>query len=232
MRIETSEAHTDAKKTCGEEVDELEVNKVADNQENSNVLAGEQTAGSIGNIATVNPNSLRSEQEIAIGKLGDPNGIVISTNVTTVNPSLGSIYDLQFKMLQQSLGTGDQSALVMKETNGEQPQHAIVPHVSGTSEQSPMACASRTGKQMHIQLNIPLKSPIQVLHDLVTHNVTPLEIQAVGDREQSEKEGDVESIAGNFKAAARDADLSPRAGDKSGKKTGKQGHNKENPQPK
>lgn len=31
MRIETSKAHTDAQKTWGEEVEELEVNNVADN---------------------------------------------------------------------------------------------------------------------------------------------------------------------------------------------------------
>ncbi|OIS98263.1 hypothetical protein A4A49_06524 [Nicotiana attenuata] len=124
---------------------------------------------------------------------------------------LGSIYDLQFKMLQQSLGTGDHCEMVMKENNVD--QHDLVPH--GTIEASPLASASRTGQPMQIQLNVPLKSHTQVLHDLVTHNIIPIETQALGDQEQFQEEGDEQTTAENFKAVARDADLSPRDGDKS-----------------
>lgn len=49
------------------------------------------------------------------------------------------------------------------------------------------------------------------MHDLVTHNVTPIEIQASGDQEQFQEEGDEEITTENVKAVARDADLSPRA---------------------
>lgn len=96
-----------------------------------------------------------------------------------------------------------------------------------------MCCDYGTGQPLNIKLNIPLKSPMQVLHDLVTHNVTPVENQhAIGDNEKSEEADDDELTAGNFKAVARMADLSPRAGDNSGKKGRKQGQNKEVHQPK
>ncbi|OIT30573.1 hypothetical protein A4A49_12600 [Nicotiana attenuata] len=183
-----------------------------------------------------------SHQQTVDGKGSDPNGTVKSGRTATVIPRLGSVYELQFWMMQDDVNSMEQKNM-NEELDGQtkgQLEQAIIPrtsgdleaHVAGTIETSPMACASGTGQPMQIQLNIPIKSPIQVLHDLVTHNVTPMEIQAVGDQEQFEEESDDESTAGNFKAIARDVDLSPRAGDKGGKKTRKQGENKENPQPK
>ncbi|OIS97070.1 hypothetical protein A4A49_00208 [Nicotiana attenuata] len=69
-----------------------------------------------------------------------------------------------------------------------------------------------TGQTMQLQLNVPLKTPLQTMHDSVTHNVTPLEIQkALINQQQFEEEGDNESTLGNFKQVAREADLLPRA---------------------
>lgn len=91
----------------------------------------------------------------------------------------------------------------MKENNVD--QHVMVPHVAGTIETSPLACASGTGQPMQTQLNVPLKSPIYELHELVTHNVPPIEIQALGDQEKFQEEGDEETTE-NFKVVARDTE--------------------------
>lgn len=87
----------------------------------------------------------------------------------------------------------------------------------------PMACASGTGHPLQIHLNIPLKNPIQVLHEIVTHYITPLDIQnEMIDRMQVEEEGNNESIACNIKEIAMKPDLSPRAQARCGKKGKKQ----------
>lgn len=94
------------------------------------------------------------------------------------------------------MGAREQNAIVMKETNGVEQHHAMVPHQVDAIEASPMACDPLTRQPLYIQLHIPLRSPIQVLHDSVTHNATPLEIQeASGDHDKCEEEGDEESIA-------------------------------------
>ncbi|OIS95845.1 hypothetical protein A4A49_21984 [Nicotiana attenuata] len=100
------------------------------------------------------------DKETVDRELGDLSGTVFPVLSATVNPSLGSIDDLQFKMLEHSLGTGDQCEMVMKENNGEESQHPMVPHVASTIETSLMACVSGTGHPMQIQLNVPIKSPI------------------------------------------------------------------------
>lgn len=102
-------------------------------------------------------------------------------------------------MLKDSLAAGEHNYMVMNETNDnavDQLPHAIVPQEVGSIEPSPTACASGTGQPMQIQLNIPLKFPIQVLHDIVTHNVTPVEIQqTMVEHKQFEEEDDDESTA-------------------------------------
>lgn len=40
---------------------------------------------------------------------------------------------------------------------------------SGESEALPMACSSGTGSPLQIKVNMPLKSPNQILHDLITY---------------------------------------------------------------
>lgn len=85
---------------------------------------------------------------------------------------------------------------------------------------------------MQIQLNIPLKIPLQVVHDIVTHNIALVDIQnSMLEHKKLEEECDNELTTWNFKAIARETDLSSRATGKSGKKRKKQGQNKEVPQP-
>lgn len=119
----------------------------------------------------------------------------------------------------------------LKEATKVSHEQAIVPKASGAIEALPVACALGTGQPMQLQINVPLKSPNQILHDIITHNVAPVDLRNV-EVEQGgiEEEGD-ESTAGNFKAIARDADLSPRIAGRSGKKGKKQGQVKELPQP-
>ncbi|XP_070017310.1 uncharacterized protein [Nicotiana sylvestris] len=109
--------------------------------------------------ATVNPRGT-----IGVFTTVEDVSVEISGDVQLENVPTKVLKDT---ILQQSLGTGDQCEMVMKEN--------------------------------------------KVLHDLVTHNVTPIEIQASGDQEQFQEEGDEEITTENVKAVARDADLSPRA---------------------
>lgn len=85
----------------------------------------------------------------------------------------------------------------------------------------PLACASASNQIIQLRVNVPLKSPLQTLHDLVTHNVAPVDI-AFMEQQQLEEEGDDESTAGSFRQVAREVDLSPRTSAKGGKKTKKQ----------
>ncbi|XP_070035344.1 uncharacterized protein LOC142175819 [Nicotiana tabacum] len=81
----------------------------------------------------------------------------------------------------------------------------------------PLACDSGTGLPLHSHLNMPLMSPLKVLHELVTHHATPLEIQqATTAHVNCGEGGDDESTVGIFKKVAREEYLSPRAGEKSG----------------
>ncbi|XP_075076572.1 uncharacterized protein LOC107832616 [Nicotiana tabacum] len=57
-------------------------------------------------------------------------------------------------------------------------------------------------------LNVPLKTPLQHLHDLVTHNVAPID-EDLMRQNPMEDERDDESTAENFKQMDRDGDLSP-----------------------
>lgn len=111
----------------------------------------------------------------------------------------------------------------------DQIEQAIVPRESGTIETMPRAC-SGTDQIMQLYLNVPMKSPLQTLHDIVTHNVAPVD-GAFLDQQQMGEEGDDESIVGTFKQMAREADLSPKTNAKGGKKSKKQTQNKELLQP-
>nr|XP_009794682.1 PREDICTED: uncharacterized protein LOC104241434 [Nicotiana sylvestris] len=69
---------------------------------------------------------------------------------------------------------------------------------------------SGTDQIMQLHLNVPLKTPLQHLHDLVTHNVAPSDEDLLRQNPM-EDEGDDESTAENFKRVAREGDLSPTA---------------------
>ncbi|OIT00548.1 hypothetical protein A4A49_05511 [Nicotiana attenuata] len=165
---------------------------------------------------------------------GDLNGTVtqaVSASCATVNPKLSSVYGLQFKMMQEKLGdmVSDADQLKAALTPYDPGAQAIV---SKESEVLPMACSSGTGSPLQIKVNVPLKSPNQVLHDLSTHQELPLEIQnsLVEQQKEFEEEGDDESTAENFKGVMREGDVSPTAANRSGKK-GKKNQSKEPLQP-
>lgn len=105
---------------------------------------------------------------------------------------------------------------------------AIVQREPPTITTNPIACASSTGSPMQIQLNVPLISPNQILHDLITHKELPLEIHTtLVDKQQLEDEGEDEITAGNFKVVSREEDLPPIISYRHGKKGNKQTHVKE-----
>ncbi|OIT18773.1 hypothetical protein A4A49_55617, partial [Nicotiana attenuata] len=110
----------------------------------------------------------------------------------------------------------------------EQTKHALVTNEIAAL---PMVSSSGTGSPLQIKVNIPLKSPNQMLHDIITHQELPIEIQtAVDQQNQLEEEGDDESTAENFKDVMREGDVSPTAVTKSGRK-GKKNQPKEPVQP-
>lgn len=86
--------------------------------------------------------------------------------------------------------------------------------------------------QFQIKVNVPLKTPNQVLHDLITHQQLLIDIQnsLVVQQNQLEEEGDDESTTENFKGVMREGDVSPTAANRSGKK-GKKNQSKEQLQP-
>ncbi|OIT37141.1 hypothetical protein A4A49_01016 [Nicotiana attenuata] len=152
-------------------------------------------------------NTVGLELHTVGGKAGDSNGTIISWN--------------------PAIGNGSE---VLKDSfmEHEHLEKAIVPKKSDAIATVPMACASGTGFPTPIQINLTLKSPNQVLHDIITYKVLPEDIyNALVDQQQLEDEGDDEFTVGNFKAVARKRDLSPRISARSGKKGKKQTQAKE-----
>ncbi|OIT40507.1 hypothetical protein A4A49_06360 [Nicotiana attenuata] len=147
-------------------------------------------------------DTVGSYQQTGHGKEGDPNGTDVVSSI------------------KQNKGN---------EQAKEQFEQAIVPRAAGEVEVMPMACESGTGQIMQLHLNVPLKTPLQHLHDLVTHTVAQIE-EYILRQNPMEDEGDDESTAGNFKEVAKEANLSPTASAKGGKKT-KKNQNKEPIQP-
>ncbi|OIT20724.1 hypothetical protein A4A49_41873 [Nicotiana attenuata] len=124
-------------------------------------------------------------------------------------------------------------------TNSEQLEAALTPYEPGEhaivareSEALPMAWLSGNGSPLQIKVNVPLKSPNQVLHDIITHQELPLDIQnaLLEQQNQFEEEGDDESTAENFKDVMREGDVSPTAATRSRRK-GKKNQPKEPLQP-
>lgn len=62
-------------------------------------------------------------------------------------------------------------------THFEPGAQAIMSKDAGESEALPMSCSSGTGSPLQIKVNVPLKSPNQVLHDVITHEKLPLDIR-------------------------------------------------------
>ncbi|XP_075111230.1 uncharacterized protein LOC142181699 [Nicotiana tabacum] len=66
---------------------------------------------------------------------------------------------------------------------------------------------------MQLHLNVPLKILMYHLHDLVTHNVAPIDEYLLRQNPMDD-EGDYESTAENFKPVSREGDLSPTTSSK------------------
>ncbi|OIT37560.1 hypothetical protein A4A49_58786 [Nicotiana attenuata] len=185
------------------------------------------------------PTKLRKDtvcqiQQTDNGKGDDSNGTVsqaISASIAIVYPNLGSVYELQFILLQEKLEDMG--------SNSEQFETALTPYepgdqaiITGDNDVLPMACSFGTGSPLQIKVDLPLRSPSQVLHDIITHQELPLDIQnsMVDKQKQYEEEDDDESTVENFKGVMREGDVSPAAATKSGKK-GKKNQPKEPVQP-
>ncbi|OIT36101.1 hypothetical protein A4A49_10446, partial [Nicotiana attenuata] len=82
-----------------------------------------------------------------------------------------SVYALENK-LDDNMKVRDDT--VGSENNSENnDEHTIVPRASGEIEEVPMEYG--TDQIMQLQLTVPLKTLLQHLHDLVTHNVAPID---------------------------------------------------------
>ncbi|XP_070042663.1 uncharacterized protein [Nicotiana tomentosiformis] len=131
-----------------------------------------------------------SDQISGNGKCGDLTRTVLSEQTSTVIPGLGSVYELQLNEYEHA------------------DERAIVPRESGEIEEVPMK--SGTNQIMQLHLNVPVKTPLQQLHDLVTYNVTPIDEDLLRQNPM-EDEGEDESKVENFKKVVREGDLSPTA---------------------
>lgn len=72
---------------------------------------------------------MKENQKAVDGKTSDSNRIVNSGKLSTVNPNLGNIYELQFRMMQEVVSNMEQNDKVAEE-------QAIVPKNSGALEPS------------------------------------------------------------------------------------------------
>lgn len=104
---------------------------------------------------------------------------MISQSLTTAKPCLGSIYALQFKKMQHTSCDEEHNTMFMVETKELDSQYSyqhIVPRTTDIMEASPVVCSSKTGQPSPLQINISLKTHLQTLHDLVTHNISPMDL--------------------------------------------------------
>lgn len=70
----------------------------------------------VGNVnVEVLEDTVRTNQKIVDGMASDLNGIVTSRKVATVNPNMGNVYELQFKMIQEVVSNLEHNAKVTEE---------------------------------------------------------------------------------------------------------------------
>ncbi|OIT26539.1 hypothetical protein A4A49_24368 [Nicotiana attenuata] len=120
-----------------------------------------EPAGDVSNEVLKDTGCL--EDESVHGKGVDHNAIVKPGGSATVNPNLGSVYELQFKMMKEKLGDMEKisNAQQVALTPYESAEQAIVARDQGELDSLPVACASGTGSPMQIQVNMPLRTPNQ-----------------------------------------------------------------------
>ncbi|OIT02225.1 hypothetical protein A4A49_13166, partial [Nicotiana attenuata] len=223
-----------------DEVEYMEAQLVTKNTAEGKEKKDNNQTQKIGSLeaATVNPSSPNTR--VYDNSSSKANG--------TVNPSnSGEIFTIVDGVPVYALRSeqvGDVNMVLEKENLGimkrnyelnevslrprDQDEQAIVPREIGDIEILPMACTSGDGSPMQIQINVPLKSPYKILHDIITHKKLLVDIQnGMMDKQQHEEGGDDKTTTGNFKAVAREGDLAPRANPRSRKKGKKQTQAKE-----
>ncbi|OIT03494.1 hypothetical protein A4A49_43859 [Nicotiana attenuata] len=183
----------------------------------------ESTVATLEERCHLNKSSTSSLEENEVMQLQSDEDIVSpdETDIVQFDALEGEEYQLM--MIQETGETSDQHTKLDKELD-------IVTKVSETSNNMQLACTSATDQNMTLQLHVPLKKPLQTLHDLVTHNVELVNTPML-EQQQREEEGDNESTATNFQQVAREADLSSRYSTKGGKKSKKQNQNREQQKP-
>ncbi|OIT25173.1 hypothetical protein A4A49_32340 [Nicotiana attenuata] len=196
--------------------------------------AGEEAIGKEKDNGTINPSSTAKGFSIAAAHAMDGNGVrhVNKAPTMVLDDTVRSNTKTTNGKPKESNGTIILVSTIrgLKEVTRVSREQAIVPKASGAIKALPMACALRTRQPMQLQINVPLKSPNQLLHEIITHNVAPMDLQNVEvEQGKIKEEGEDESIAGNFKVVARDAGLSPRVTGRSGKQGKKKGQFKEVP---
>lgn len=72
-------------------------------------------------------DTARPGHQIAAAKVPDLNGTMISASRATVNPSLGSVYELQFKAIQESISEKDQNKQILEATTKGQMGQELIP---------------------------------------------------------------------------------------------------------
>lgn len=100
------------------------------------------------------------DHDKTFGKIYDLKRTVILALPVIVNPNLGSVYEFQFRVMEEPLGVMEKNYDVLKQITmkaHDQIEQVIVLKNTRAIELMPMACASCTGQPMQIQVNIPLK---------------------------------------------------------------------------
>ncbi|OIT18961.1 hypothetical protein A4A49_42929, partial [Nicotiana attenuata] len=151
------------------------------------------------------------------GNLAKANPIVPSDQSTDEKTNKESTIDLVHKRL----GTSKEELRQLNVTTNQSCQNMSSQTFadSGQLENLDEINSTKAGGSdvIELQLNVTLKTSLQHLHDLVTHNVAPID-EDLMRQNPMEDEGDDESTEENFIQVARDGDLSPTASAKGGKK--------------
>lgn len=99
--------------------------------------------------------------------------------MSTATPCLETIYELKFRKMQQNPCDGGQNDVVIMKNYEPATEHShkhMVQEITDIMEACPVVSASENDHPIPLQMNIPLKSPLQTLHNLVTHNMAPGEL--------------------------------------------------------
>ncbi|OIT24584.1 hypothetical protein A4A49_29779 [Nicotiana attenuata] len=161
--------------------------RVDDSQQPNNQQSNVPAGGASGESKERNPSGKSAEDDLAKKQANvtvNSKGAVEVLSTVEGGPVEVSgddqLENVSTKVMQENMRVMEKnsealSKATMNDTHGI--EHAIVLKNTGVIEALPMACASGTGEPTQIQINIPLQSPNQILHDIIIHNVIPVDIQ-------------------------------------------------------